>query len=150
MILPKESATFSSCRFNFFIAFLIPNSREVEVPDTTGKTFTLEFDRAMSNPVVYVTVRAVDKDGNFVPTDSREVKFTVKGAGRFRAAANGDPKSLRLFHEPVTDLFSGAATAIVRPATGREKYSSKQGQRDSLPHASLSPQSKGVCEFKSF
>ena len=33
--------------------------------------------------------------------------------------------------------------------TGREKYSSKQGQRDSLPHASLSPQSKGVCEFKS-
>ena len=30
MILPKESATFSSCRFNFFIAFLIPNSRYEE------------------------------------------------------------------------------------------------------------------------
>ena len=27
MMLPKESATFSSCRFNCFMAFLIPNSR---------------------------------------------------------------------------------------------------------------------------
>lgn len=27
MILPKESATFSSCRFNFFRLSLIPNSR---------------------------------------------------------------------------------------------------------------------------
>jgi len=27
MTLPKESATFSSCRFNFFRAVLIPNSR---------------------------------------------------------------------------------------------------------------------------
>ena len=31
----------------------------VEVPDTTGKTFTLEFDGAMSNPVVYVNGRRV-------------------------------------------------------------------------------------------
>ena len=28
MILPKESATFSSCRFNFFRLSLIPNSRD--------------------------------------------------------------------------------------------------------------------------
>ena len=27
MMLPKESAAFSSCRFNFFMVFLIPNSR---------------------------------------------------------------------------------------------------------------------------
>ena len=62
----------------------------------------------------YVMVRVADKDGNIVPTDEREVKFSVKGAGKFRAAANGDPTSLRLFHLPVTDLFSGAATAIVQ------------------------------------
>lgn len=30
MILPKESATFSSCRFNFFRLSLIPNSRYLE------------------------------------------------------------------------------------------------------------------------
>ena len=64
--------------------------------------------------LVYVTVQVADKDGNIVPTDEREVSFSAKGAGKFRAAANGDPTSLRLFHEPVTDLFSGAATAIVQ------------------------------------
>lgn len=66
--------------------------------------------------LVYVTVQVADKDGNLVPVDEREVTFSVSGAGSFRAAANGDPTSLRPFHLPVTDLFSGAATAIVQAA----------------------------------
>lgn len=64
--------------------------------------------------LAYVTVQVADKDGNIVPTDSRTVKFNVKGAGKFRATANGDPTSLRLFHLPEMDLFSGAATAILQ------------------------------------
>lgn len=64
--------------------------------------------------LAYITVRVADKDGNIVPDDSREVKFSVTGAGEFRATANGDPTSLRLFHKPEMDLFSGAATAIVQ------------------------------------
>lgn len=71
--------------------------------------------------LAYITVQVADKDGNIVPTDEREVHFSVKGDGRFRATANGDPTSLRQFHLPVMDLFSGAATAIVqagdRPGT---------------------------------
>lgn len=66
--------------------------------------------------LAYVTVQVADKDGNIIPGDSREVNFKVSGAGKFRAAANGDPTSLRLFHLPQTDLFSGAATAIVQSA----------------------------------
>ena len=64
--------------------------------------------------LVYITVQVADKDGNIVPDDERTVRFSAKGAGKFRATANGDPTSLRLFHEPVMDLFSGAATAIVQ------------------------------------
>ena len=64
--------------------------------------------------LAYITVQVADKDGNLVPTDEREVKFSVTGAGKFRATANGDPTSLRLFHLPEMDLFSGAATAIVQ------------------------------------
>ncbi len=70
--------------------------------------------KADGEDLAYVRVQVADKDGNIVPTDEREVSFTVKGAGKFRAAGNGDPTSLRLFHLPVTDLFSGAATAIVQ------------------------------------
>lgn len=64
--------------------------------------------------LIYITVQVADKDGNIVPTDNRNIKFNVKGAGKFRATANGDPTCLNLFHLPEMPLFSGAATAIVQ------------------------------------
>ena len=64
--------------------------------------------------LAYLTVQVADKDGNIVPTDSRRVKFSVSGAGQFEATANGDPTCLLPFRNPEMDLFSGAATAIVR------------------------------------
>lgn len=64
--------------------------------------------------LAYITVRAVDKNGNLCPLDNRMVNFTVKGAGKYRAAANGDPTSLDLFHLPQMPLFSGQLTAIVQ------------------------------------
>lgn len=93
---------------------------EEKIVRTAGKADHLvlsanrEALKADGDDLVYITVQAADKNGNIVPTDRREVKFAVKGAGKFRAAANGDPTSLRLFHLPATDLFSGAATAIVQ------------------------------------
>ena len=69
---------------------------------------------ANGEDLVYIKVEVADKDGNIVPTDEREVQFSVTGAGVFRASANGDPTSLRQFHLPIMDLFSGAATAIVQ------------------------------------
>ncbi len=87
---------------------------------TAGKPHHLEVvaDRtriaADGKDLAYITVRAVDKDGNLCPFDSRMVRFTVKGAGRYRAAANGDATSLDLFHLPQMPLFSGQLTAIVQ------------------------------------
>ena len=69
---------------------------------------------ANGEDLVYVKVEVADKDGNIIPTDEREVRFATKGAGSFKATANGDPTSLRSFQEPVMDLFSGAATAILQ------------------------------------
>ena len=73
--------------------------------------------RADGDDLAYLTVQVADAQGNIVPTDSREVRFAVTGSGRFRATANGDPTSLRSFQQPVMDLFSGAATAIVQAGT---------------------------------
>lgn len=87
---------------------------------TAGKAdhIVLTANRTSLNPdgedLVYITVQVADKNDNIVPTDEREVRFTVKGDGTFRATANGDPTSLRAFEKPVMDLFSGAATAIVQ------------------------------------
>lgn len=90
---------------------------------TAGKGYQLavEADRVVleksGEDLAYLTVSVVDKAGNPVPTESREVKVEVKGVGKFRAMANGDPTSLELFHLPKMKLFSGKLTAIVESGT---------------------------------
>lgn len=77
----------------------------------TSNTDSLKAD---GDDLAYLTVQVADKDGNIVPTDSRRVKFNVSGAGSFEATANGDPTCILPFQNAEMDLFSGAATAIVR------------------------------------
>lgn len=72
---------------------------------------------ADGNDLVYVTVEVADKDGNPVPDDTRMVNFKVSGNAEFLATANGDPTCLLSFYEPRMELFSGAATAILRAGT---------------------------------
>ncbi len=67
--------------------------------------------------LAYIEVSVADKDGNPCPTDGRLVKFSTEGkGGKYRAAANGDPTCLDLFHLPEMHLFSGKLTAIVQAA----------------------------------
>lgn len=86
---------------------------------TPGKPWALRLsvDRktlaADGRDLAYVTVGVVDRAGNPVPTEHREVRIDVAGAGHFRAVANGDPTSLESFCEPHMHLFNGLLTAIV-------------------------------------
>jgi beta-galactosidase len=87
---------------------------------TAGKPhrIVLEADRREidgdGEDIAFVNVKLVDKAGNFCPTDDREISFTVKGAGRFKAVANGNPASLESFQLPRMKLFSGQLTALVQ------------------------------------
>lgn len=82
-----------------------------------ARALRLSVDRttlaADGRDLAYVTVGVVDRAGNPVPTDRREVRVEVSGAGHFRAMANGDPTSLESFCEPRMHLFSGQLTVIV-------------------------------------
>lgn len=87
---------------------------------TAGKPHHIELvtDRsslqADGKDLAYVTLRIVDKDGNLCPNDGRLVSFKVKGAGKYRASANGDPTCLDLFHKPEMHAFGGMLTIIVQ------------------------------------
>lgn len=87
---------------------------------TAGKPHHIELvtDRtslqADGKDLAYVTLRIVDKDGNLCPNDGRLVNFKVKGAGKYRASANGDPTCLDLFHKPEMHAFGGMLTVIVQ------------------------------------
>lgn len=96
------------------------NKMDEKIVRTAGKphhlvaTVNRDILSSDGDDLAYVTVQVADKDGNIVPTDTRRVKFTVSGAGTFEATANGDPTCLLPFQNPEMDLFSGAATAILR------------------------------------
>ena len=93
-----------------------------KVMKTAGEPYkiVLEADRnsieADGKDISFVNVKIVDKEGNFCPTDEREISFKVKGAGVFKAVANGNPSSLESFQTPKMKLFSGQLTALVQSA----------------------------------
>lgn len=87
---------------------------------TAGKPHHIELQtdytslKADGKDLAYVTVKVVDKEGNLCPTDGRLMNFRVKGAGAYRASANGDPTCLDLFHLPKMHAFNGMLTVIVQ------------------------------------
>ena len=64
--------------------------------------------------LAYVTVRIVDADGNLCPDAASVISFDVAGAGRYRAAANGDATCLVPFQSSAMPAFHGQLTAIVQ------------------------------------
>lgn len=87
---------------------------------TAGRPHHIELvaDRtvldANGKDLSFITVKVVDKDGNLCPDVNELVQFKVKGAGTYRAGANGNPACLDLFHLPQMHLFNGVLTAIVQ------------------------------------
>ena len=70
--------------------------------------------KANGEDLSFVTVSVVDKNGTPCPTATNQLQFKVKGNGTFRAACNGDPTSLELFHLPTMKLFSGKLVVLVQ------------------------------------
>lgn len=91
---------------------------------TAGAPHHIELvaDRSVLSPdgkdLSFVTVKVVDKDGNLCPTANNLISYTVKGAGVYKAGANGDPTCLEPFQLPRMHVFNGMMTAIVQSVKG--------------------------------
>ena len=91
-----------------------------ETVRTAGKPhhLVLAADRkrmtADGKDLIYINVRACDKDGNLCPDASFKVKFNVAGNGIYRAAANGDATCMESFQGTEMSLFKGQLEAIVQ------------------------------------
>ncbi|MFV0554266.1 MAG: glycoside hydrolase family 2 TIM barrel-domain containing protein [Mangrovibacterium sp.] len=87
---------------------------------TAGKPHTLELTpnrkqmKGDGKDLIYVNVKVVDKDGHVCPHDGRLLNFKATGAANYRAAANGDPTCLDIFHEPRMHVFNGQLTVILQ------------------------------------
>lgn len=83
----------------------------------------------------FVTVSVVDKEGNPCPTATNNMKFNVSGAGKFRAACNGDATSLVAFNSTEMPLFSGELVVVVEGL--RHGTAMLSVSADGLPTATL-------------
>lgn len=67
----------------------------------------------------FVMVKLVDKDGNLCPDANNLVTYRVKGAGIYKAGANGDATCLDSFQKPQMHLFNGMMTVLVQSVDGK-------------------------------
>ena len=96
------------------------NAVAEEEVHTAGKPHHIELSADRNNltadgkDLSFINVRVVDKNGNLCPDATNQIKFNVRGAGTYKAAANGNSASLESFQAPQMKLFSGQLTAIVQ------------------------------------
>lgn len=87
---------------------------------TAGKPHHIELVaekktvKADGKELAFFTARVVDAKGNLCPDADNLLQFYVKGAGSFRAAANGDAANLELFHLPQMHVFKGMLTVVAQ------------------------------------
>ena len=69
---------------------------------------------ADGDDLAFVTVSLVDADGTLIPDAADQLTFEVTGAGKFRAACNGDATSLEPFTQPTMRLFAGQLVVVAQ------------------------------------
>ncbi len=96
----------------------------VDEVKTAGAPARIELvpDRASiaadGDDLSFITVRIVDKDGNFCPMADSLVEFKVTGAGTIEAVDNGNAATEEPFHADHRKAFNGLALLIVRSKAG--------------------------------
>ncbi|MCX8094335.1 MAG: DUF4982 domain-containing protein [Candidatus Goldbacteria bacterium] len=69
----------------------------------------------------YVTIKILDKDGNFCPTANNRITIDVRGAGFLAATGNGNPINHAFFNANEIDAFNGMCLAIIKSYEKRGK-----------------------------
>ena len=90
---------------------------------------------ATGDDLSFVTVSVTDKNGTPCPTAANNMKFSVSGAGKLRAACNGDATSLVPFNSTAMPLFSGQLVVVVEGV--KRGTATLSVTSDGLPAATL-------------
>jgi len=92
-------------------------SREIK---TAGEPvfIRLQADRdiiqATGKDLSFITVEALDKDGNVVPMAGNLIRFSVEGPGTIVGTDNGNPTDSNSLKKPERHLFNGKALVVVQ------------------------------------
>lgn len=102
-----------------------PIAEETIKTSSTPAALILVPDRtelaADGTDTVSVTVYAIDKDGNPVPTADNFVRFSITGSAEIVGCGNGDPTSHENDTLPKRSMFAGLCAVLVRSGENDEK-----------------------------
>ncbi len=91
---------------------------------TTGKPAKLQLqseDRTIvsnGHDLTFITVKIIDKNGNFVANAKETISFSVDGPAEIIATANGDPTNMVPFYEETRETFNGLMLVVMRGIKG--------------------------------
>ena len=92
-------------------------TREVK---TTGDPISIKLTadrqtiKADGKDLSFITVEALEAEGNPVPVADNLINFTIEGDGFIAGTDNGDPTDPNSLKKPSRKLFSGKALAVVQ------------------------------------
>lgn len=92
-------------------------TREVK---TTGDPISIRLTadrqtiKADGKDLSFITVEALDAEGNPVPVADNLINFTIQGEGFIAGTDNGDPTDPNSLKKPSRKLFSGKGLAVVQ------------------------------------
>lgn len=92
-------------------------TREVK---TTGDPISIRLTadrqaiKADGKDLSFITVEALDAEGNPVPVADNLINFTIQGDGFIAGTDNGDPTDPNSLKKPSRKLFSGKALVVVQ------------------------------------
>ncbi|MBR4756552.1 MAG: DUF4982 domain-containing protein, partial [Bacteroidales bacterium] len=92
-----------------------------ETVRTAGKARKVKLSQETGfgeGDLFFIDVKLTDKKGNFTPTASNELKFSIKGPGEIMAVDAGDPTCLTPFRSDTIKAFNGLASVIVKVRPG--------------------------------
>ena len=95
-----------------------PWAEDVRVTTGAPAAVKAEVDRSSISPdghdLAFISLSLVDAKGNFVPTDSRAVSFSIQGPADLVGFCNGNPIDHTCMQDKKQSFFNGRIVAIVR------------------------------------
>jgi beta-galactosidase len=110
------------CQKGTLKAVSYKNGKEVLTKEikTAGEPVSLQLTadrktiRADGKDLSFITVEALDTEGNTVPTADNFIQFSIEGDGIIAGTDNGDPTDGISLKKPERKLFNGKALVVVQ------------------------------------
>lgn len=112
--VPFESGTLKAISYAGGKPVMISEVKTADEPVSLRLTADRNTILADSKDLSFITIEALDKNGNLVPLANNLISFSIKGEGSIVGTDNGDPTDHNSLRKHERHLFNGKALVVVQ------------------------------------